>query len=98
MKQISFGVKSACGVCHNKSHKGFLCAKAIREHECIGKNCPYFEKLDHPYWIQSERKLLEEKAFKMLNVRCKASPTREIWRAIKELQIDDLRKYVAANA
>lgn len=94
MKQISLSVKNACGMCHNRKHKGLLCAKAIKEHQCLGKNCRYFEKLEHPYWTQVERKSLEEKAFKILNIKCKATPTREIWKVIKELNINDLRRYV----
>lgn len=94
MKQISFSRSDACAICHSPAHKGYLCAQAVREHQCLGKGCKYFEKLEHQYWIQVERKKLEAKAFKRLRHRCIKSSNTEIWKAIKELQIDDLRKYV----
>lgn len=94
MKQISFKRSNACAICHSPAHKGYLCAQAVKEHQCLGKACPYFEKLEHPYWVQVERKRLEERAFKRLSFKCKKAPIRDIWKAIKELHIDELRKFV----
>ena len=48
--------KNSVGVCTHNKHRGYLSVKAMKEHQCLGKRCPYFKKNEeHPYWIQHER-------------------------------------------
>ncbi len=99
MKQISFSRKSSapCGICHNPTHRGYLVAKAIKEHDCIVKNCKYLQKLDHDYWRQRERKRLEKKAMKLygqLNPRWRKD---DCYQAVKMLRIEDLRGFLEVN-
>ena len=93
MKQIDFRRMSVapCAVCHNDVHKGYLSVKAIKEHDCVGKNCPFLQKLEHLYWTQVERKQLEKKYMK-LSVRLGESRTKdEAYHKVKMMVLDDLR-------
>lgn len=57
--------QTAVGYCHNKKHKGYLSANMIRQHECLGKQCAFFEKYaDKPYWEEREKKKKMKKAKK----------------------------------
>ena len=57
--------QNAVGYCHYKLHKGFLSWKAIKSHDCLGKQCPYLEKyLDRPVWIQWGRVQARKRALK----------------------------------
>lgn len=48
---------SLVGYCHNDDHKGFLTVAIMNEHDCIAKECHYFEKFeDYPYWQKFRRK------------------------------------------
>lgn len=39
------------GYCHNKIHCGAVTKNIIKTHECLSKQCRYFEKYeDAPYW------------------------------------------------
>lgn len=39
------------GCCHNRLHPGKLTQKLMEEHECLRKNCRYFEKYEGScYW------------------------------------------------
>ena len=45
----------AVGFCHHKEHVGYLSPNLVKQHDCIGKNCKYFNKYeDHPYWIRKQ--------------------------------------------
>lgn len=45
----------AVAYCHCKAHKGNLSVKMLKQHECLGKQCPYLEKYEsHDYWRQRE--------------------------------------------
>ncbi|MDO4982939.1 MAG: exonuclease domain-containing protein [Eubacteriales bacterium] len=45
------------GCCHSLLHPGKLTLKIMKEHDCLGKNCPRFEKYDDaPYWTELEKK------------------------------------------
>ncbi len=49
------------GICHNRIHTGRMSIHTIKQHECLGKQCPFFEKVDHPYWEKREMiKLLKK--------------------------------------
>lgn len=48
---------SIVGFCHNPDHKGTLTVSIMNEHECIAKECFYFEKYDdYPYWQRYYRR------------------------------------------
>ena len=38
------------GFCHSKRHPGYLTVANIKKHDCIKKNCYFFEKYDSLYW------------------------------------------------
>lgn len=39
------------GFCHNSEHKGTLTVTIMNEHDCIAKECHYFERYeDYPFW------------------------------------------------
>ena len=99
MTQISFkrAKKAPCGVCHCKEHEGYLTVSQMKKHECIEKQCWYFQKLEHSYWVQLERRKLEKRAFKMLQRKCENSRKDQIWDAIKALDLNDLRTYVSCE-
>lgn len=49
------------GCCHNIIHPGKLTAKIMEEHDCVGKQCRFFEKyVDSAYWIAREQKHKEK--------------------------------------
>lgn len=48
-------IKSIVGFCHCKLHTGHLLKSTMKEHECISKQCPFFNKFeDYPYWVEKE--------------------------------------------
>lgn len=50
------------GYCHCKKHKGRLSVKMLKNHQCLGKQCPFLEKYeDHPYWEQRKKKKEKKK-------------------------------------
>ena len=57
--------QNAVGYCHYKLHKGFLSWKAVKSHDCLGKQCPYLERYtDRPVWIQWRKAQARKKALK----------------------------------
>lgn len=40
------------GYCHYIGHKGYLLRKHIKDHNCIGKGCHYFEKNDESLYYK----------------------------------------------
>ncbi len=43
--------KNAVAFCHNHNHMGNLSPKLVKQHKCLSKQCPYFEKLlNRPFW------------------------------------------------
>ena len=40
--------------CHSLAHTGRLSEKLLKQHGCIGKNCPFLEKYNHQYWIEKD--------------------------------------------
>ncbi len=100
MKKIDFNLKPSkpCAVCHNPTHPGYLTAKTLREHDCINKNCHYFQKLEHDYWVQQERKYLEKKARKIYAQINPHWTKDDCYKAVKQLRIEDLRGFVEINS
>ena len=96
MRQISFEVKASkrCGLCRHNSHKGYLTVTSIKEHDCLGKNCPYFVKMEHAYWRYRDRRKLEKIAFKNIERNSKTLILRDvIWQKIKAMSYDELEMY-----
>ena len=98
MKQISFRRMSSkpCAICHNKAHKGYLSAAAVKEHQCCEKNCPFLQKLEHDYWLQCERKKLEKRTMKLL-MRHHGYTKDASYKKVKEMTLTDLRGFVEVN-
>ena len=94
------------GFCHNSMHRGLLTVQLMKSHECITKECHYFEKYEtSPYWLNCERskkriaakkeaaKRRKEKALRR-EASVKETETALILRANEiaaELGFDDLR-------
>lgn len=50
-------IPSLVGYCHHKEHKGFITISIMNEHNCIAKECHYFEKFeDYPFWQKFRRR------------------------------------------
>lgn len=53
--------------CHNTIHSGALSETMVRQHECIQKNCRFFEKnLENKYWTRKESLNAAKKRDKLL--------------------------------
>lgn len=60
-QHISITKSKLVGCCHNIIHPGKLTAKIMEEHDCIGKQCRFFEKYeDSSYWLGRENKRREK--------------------------------------
>ncbi len=47
--------KGTIAYCHNIKHRGALSKRMVKQHECIQKNCRFFEKnLENPYWADRD--------------------------------------------
>lgn len=45
------------GYCHCYLHRGALTKNLLKEHDCVGKGCHYFEKCaEAPYWVEKQKK------------------------------------------
>jgi len=57
----------ACAVCLAPSHKGYMNVAAVRDHECLRKQCPAFRRIkSHPYWRDRYLKHLTRDATRKL--------------------------------
>lgn len=60
-KHITITKKRVVGMCHNTLHTGFLTQSLMEQHECVGKNCYFFQKNEcASYWEH----LKQKRAFK----------------------------------
>lgn len=60
-QRIQIPKSKLVGCCHNMIHPGKLTAKIMQEHDCIGKQCSFFEKYeDSAYWIAQAQKRNEK--------------------------------------
>lgn len=48
-----------CGYCKRKGK--YMTVKQMRKHECLAKQCPHFDMLEHAYWKKREAKLAGKK-------------------------------------
>jgi len=46
--------------CHLVTHYGYLSKSLVKSHDCLAKNCPFFEKANPDYW-QHLDKIAQEK-------------------------------------
>ena len=54
------------GCCHNYIHPGKLTKAILTQHDCIGKQCRFFEKYaESPYWVGREAKKQQKKAARL---------------------------------
>lgn len=55
------------GYCHNLIHPGKLTRKIMEEHDCLGKNCKFFEKNNEStYWVAEENRKREKEQRKQI--------------------------------
>lgn len=54
--------KSLVGYCHSNLHKGYITEPLMKQHQCLERGCPRFEKfIEYPYWVDKQKKK-EQKA------------------------------------
>ena len=55
--RILISNKNIVGCCHYKLHPGKLTRKIMEQHDCLGKQCRFFEKYaEAGYWIEHENR------------------------------------------
>ena len=81
------------GCCHNLIHPGKITKAILNQHDCLGKQCRYFEKYeDSPYWAQLKEKQVKRQKAKQEKKTMKAVAAKE---AEKMLCIgDELRNCI----
>lgn len=52
--------ESKIAYCWSDEHRGYLTPRLMKQHDCLNKQCKSFQKLDHPYWREAERKKASE--------------------------------------
>ncbi len=63
------------GWCHHNLHKGAVNRSILKDHDCLGKNCPFLERNDEsPFWAARAQEAAEKEKLKALK-----RPTRP-WR------------------
>lgn len=59
-----FDYDKIIGYCHYKIHYGGITRDILKKHECVSKQCKYFEKYeDSPYWLRVKQNI-ERKALR----------------------------------
>ena len=54
-------IRSIVGYCHYSLHKGYLTDTLMDAHDCLGKNCAFFERFDdYPYWVREANRKKEK--------------------------------------
>lgn len=75
--------KSVVGYCHFSEHKGSITKPLLKKHECVSKECHYFEKYkDNPYWKGVEQ------------AQAAKQKRRETARRIKKEEEQQLREWI----
>ncbi len=73
------------GWCHHKMHKGAVNKAILKEHDCLGKNCPYLERnCQSPFWAALE---IEKESKEKRKAKLRAE---KIQRAIEEADLKAL--------
>lgn len=74
--EVSF--RALVGCCHNRIHPGKLTRKLMEAHDCLGKECRFFEKYeDADYWREKNRKATAKKKHRQKQTLEKAQQRRE---------------------
>lgn len=74
--EVSF--RALVGCCHNRIHPGKLTRKLMGAHDCLGKECRFFEKYeDADYWREKNRKAAAKKKHRQKQTLEKAQQRRE---------------------
>jgi hypothetical protein len=58
--------------CHLLAHRGYLSKALIKSHDCLGKKCSFFQKINPEYWMAleaAERKKRRRGAEKRLQIK-----------------------------
>ena len=73
--EVSF--RALVGCCHNRIHPGKLTRKLMGAHDCLGKECRFFEKYeDADYWREKNRKAAAKKKHRQKQTLEKAQQRR----------------------
>lgn len=65
---VSIKQKRILGWCHHRIHKGAVTRTIMKQHDCLGKNCPYLERnANSPYWanLVAQKKAKENRKEKI---------------------------------
>lgn len=63
---VRIAKRNLVGYCHASVHPGKLTVKIMEQHDCIGKNCVFFEKYkDSSYWLGQLQKQKQKKIAKV---------------------------------
>lgn len=74
--EVSF--RALVGCCHNRIHPGKLTRKLMETHDCLGKECRFFEKYeDADYWREKNQKAAAKKKHRQKQTLEKAQQRRE---------------------
>lgn len=74
--EVSF--RALVGCCHNRIHPDKLTRKLMEAHDCLGKECRFFEKYeDADYWREKNRKAAAKKKHRQKQTLEKAQQRRE---------------------
>lgn len=77
-KRVLISSSRIVGMCHSALHPGKLTRRIMEEHDCLGKQCRYFEKYEEAgYWRELERKQQRKKAAKMQKAARKQQAAKE---------------------
>ncbi len=84
------------GCCHNLIHPGKLTRELMEEHDCLGKNCKFFEKYrESTYWVAEENRKRQKERRKQIQ-QAKKEAARKLEDELVELK--DLFQSYADNA
>ena len=71
------------GWCHHNLHKGAVNKSILKDHDCLGKNCPYLERNEQStFWAAREQEAAEKARQKELKKANKARETAEAQRLL----------------
>jgi len=81
------------GCCHSMIHPGKLTRKIMEEHDCVGKNCRFFEKYaDSSYWVAEENRKMQKQ------LRKQAQQAEKLAAQKLEEELDELKNLFQSYA
>lgn len=63
-ERVELSERRIVGYCHCALHRGAITPKLLKCHDCVGKGCFYFEKVEGQYWVDIENHKQEIKKSK----------------------------------